>query len=158
MLLGNSVTSRSSFCILTATIISNGLGIGLMTPDVRLRETHVGEWQGLTHDQIERDWPGYLKEHKRPPDFETDESIVERVTNALVDLATEFPASEVLCIAHAGIIRVMRRAHGVSDPRIANTPVAQVPLELGLRSLAEKPLDQWKKEFALGATKYVEMN
>jgi hypothetical protein len=45
-----------------------------------------------------------------------------------------------------------------SDPRIANTPVAQVPLELGLRSLAEKPLDQWKKEFALGATKYVEMN
>jgi hypothetical protein len=27
-----------------------------------------------------------------------------------------------------------------------------------LRSLAEKPLDQWKKEFALGATKYVEMN
>jgi hypothetical protein len=45
-----------------------------------------------------------------------------------------------------------------SDPRIANTPVAKVPLELGLRSLAEKPLDQWKKEFALGATKYVEMN
>ena len=105
---------------MTATIISNGLGIGLMTPDVRLRETHVGEWQGLTHDQIERDWPGYLKEHKRPPDFETDDSIVERVTNSLVDLATEFPASEVLCIAHAGIIRVMRRAHGVSDPRIAN--------------------------------------
>jgi hypothetical protein len=45
-----------------------------------------------------------------------------------------------------------------ADPRIQNTPVAQVPLELGLRSLSEKPLDQWKKEFALGATKYVEMN
>ena len=45
-----------------------------------------------------------------------------------------------------------------ADPRIASTPVAQVPLELGLRSLQEKPLEQWKKEFALGATKYVEMN
>ena len=55
-----------------------------------------------------------------PPGFEDDDSIVSRVSDALVDLATEFPGSEVLCIAHAGVIRVMRRAHGVSDPRIAN--------------------------------------
>ena len=104
----------------TATIIAEGLGIGLLDPDIRLRETHVGEWQGLTHDQIERDWPGYLASHKRPPNFEDDESIVVRVTAALHDLAQQFPGGELLCIAHAGLIRVMRRAHRVTDTRIAN--------------------------------------
>ena len=105
---------------LTASIIANGLGIGLLPTDHRLRETDVGEWQGLTHHQIERDWPGYLDAHRRPPGFESDESIVTRVSAALFDLADAFPGSEVLCIAHAGIIRVMRRAHRVPDTRIAN--------------------------------------
>jgi broad specificity phosphatase PhoE len=85
-----------------------------------LRETDVGEWQGLTHAQIERDWPGYLDEQRRPPGFETDESIVSRVSGALFDLAGRFDGAEILCVAHAGVIRVMRRAHRVVDTRIAN--------------------------------------
>lgn len=104
----------------TASIIADGLGIGLLPPDIRLRETDVGEWQGLTPKQIERDWPGYLELHKRPPGFEDDASIVERVTAALSDLADTYRGAEVLCIAHAGVIRVMRRAHRVPDTRIAN--------------------------------------
>ena len=62
----------------TATIIAESLGLGLLDPDPRLRETDVGEWQGLTHDEIERDWPGHLAAHLRPPTFETDASIVTR--------------------------------------------------------------------------------
>lgn len=124
---------------LTASIIANGLGVGLLPPDPRLRETDVGEWQGLTHHQIERDWPGYLEQHKRPPSFESDESIVARVTDALFDLAQEYTGSEILCIAHAGIIRVMRRAHQVTDTRIANLggchfivrPGHSTPIEIG---------------------------
>lgn len=123
----------------TASIIAEGLGVGLLPPDPRLRETDVGEWQGLTHTQIERDWPGYLAENKRPPNFETDESIVERVTSSLVDLAENFQGAEVLCIAHAGVIRVMRRAHRVTDTRIANLggchfvvrPQPSVSIEIG---------------------------
>lgn len=105
---------------MTATIIAEGLGIGLLPADERLRETQVGEWQGLTHHEIERDWPGYLDTHQRPPGFESDESIVERVTSALTELAQMFPGGEVLCVAHAGVIRVMRRAHNVPDTRITN--------------------------------------
>jgi probable phosphoglycerate mutase len=124
---------------LTATIIANGLGVGILPPDPRLRETDVGEWQGLTHTQIERDWPGYLDDHKRPPGFESDDSIVTRVSAALFDLAEQFPGSEVLCVAHAGVIRVMRRAHRVSDTRIANlggchfivTPGTSASIEIG---------------------------
>ena len=105
---------------ITATIIAESLGLGLLPPDVRFRETHVGEWQGMTHDEIERDWPGYLEAHRRPPGFEDDPSIVTRVSAALGDLSVQFPGGQVLVIAHAGVLRVMRRHLGVLDQRIAN--------------------------------------
>ncbi|MFM8794497.1 MAG: histidine phosphatase family protein [Acidimicrobiales bacterium] len=104
----------------TATIISSVTGIELLTADPRLRETHVGEWQGLTHHEIERDWPGYLDTHRRPPGFETDDSIVERVSASFTDLSGRFGGGNVLVVSHAGIVRVMRRRLGAPDERIAN--------------------------------------
>ena len=105
---------------ITATVIAESLGLGLLPPDERFRETHVGEWQGMTRDQIERDWPGYLQAHRRPPGFEPDHSIVSRVSTAFADLAVQFPGGQLLVIAHAGVLRVMRRHLGVPDQRIAN--------------------------------------
>lgn len=133
------VSSDLSRARTTATIIANSLGAGLMEPDVRLRETDVGEWQGLTHNQIERNWPGYLESHQRPPGFESDESIVSRVTDSLVDIATQFAGGEVLVVAHAGVIRVMRRSHKKVDSRISNLggcqfivrPGSPSPIEIG---------------------------
>lgn len=104
----------------TAAIIAGSLGLSLLPADERLRETHVGEWQGRTAEEIETQWPGYLESHRRPPGFESDSSIVTRVSAALGDLATAFPGEEVLCIAHAGVMRVMRRHLGVPDRRIPN--------------------------------------
>lgn len=104
----------------TATIIAESLGVSLLPADVRLRETHVGEWEGCTAEEIETTWPGYLDSHRRPPGFEPDAAIVARVSEALGDLATAFPGEEVLCIAHAGVMRVMRRHLGVVDRRIPN--------------------------------------
>jgi broad specificity phosphatase PhoE len=104
----------------TAAIISQGLGIGPVIVDARLRETHVGEWEGLTHDDIEREYPGYLAAHKRPPSFESEASLIERFTAAITDIAIQCQGGEALCVAHAGVIRVMRRAMGVADPRIPN--------------------------------------
>lgn len=105
---------------ITATIIAETLGMGLLEADTRLRETHVGEWQGLTHEQIDRDWPGYLEAHLRPPGFETDESIMGRLSDAFADLSGMFPGGNVLVVAHAGVIRVLRRNLGVVDRRVAN--------------------------------------
>lgn len=123
----------------TATIIAEGLGIGLLGPDPRFRETDVGEWQGCTQDQIERDWPGYLADHRRPPGFEADHVLVERVLSGLFDLADAFPGGDLLCIAHAGVMRVMRRFHNVADSRVANLggchfivrPGSATPVEIG---------------------------
>lgn len=104
----------------TATIIASVTGLELLAADPRLRETHVGEWQGLTHDEIERDWPGYLDTHRRPPGFETDDSILERVSASFADLAARFADGSVLVVSHAGIVRVLRRRLGAPDERIAN--------------------------------------
>lgn len=120
---------------LTATIIAETLGMGLLEPDPRFRETDVGEWQGLTHDDIEKQWPGYLASHRRPPSFEDDASIVMRVTMALGELAHTFPGEEVLCIAHAGIIRVMRRHLRVLDQRIPNLGGSHFTVRIGDQSL-----------------------
>lgn len=104
----------------TAEIIASVTGATLLPPDSRLRETHVGEWQGLTHDEIEREWPGYLDTHRRPPGFETDESLVARASQALTDISSQFAGRSILVISHAGVLRVMRRHLGVTDVRIAN--------------------------------------
>jgi len=105
---------------MTAEIIAGSLGMSTLPADPRFRETHVGEWQGLTADEIETQWPGYLDSHMRPPGFEDDASIIGRVGAALGDLARAFPHEEVLCVAHAGVLRVMRRHLGVPDRRIPN--------------------------------------
>lgn len=104
----------------TAEIIGHRLGIELLPADPRLRETDVGEWQGLTVDEIEAAYPGYLERHERPPNFESNESVIGRFTAALADLSHLCPGGHVLIVAHAGVLRVMRRALGVTDPRIPN--------------------------------------
>jgi broad specificity phosphatase PhoE len=80
----------------------------------------VGEWQGLTHEEIEEGWPGYLASQRRPPGFEDEAAIIARVSDAFGDLARRYPAGEVLVVSHAGVLRVMRRSLRATDRRIAN--------------------------------------
>src|SRR5438445_9913376 len=44
----------------TADIISGAIGVAPVNQDPGLRERDVGEWMGLTDDEIERRWPGTL--------------------------------------------------------------------------------------------------
>lgn len=57
--------------------------------------------------------------------------------------------------AAAQLVTVMH-----SDPRLKNTPMARVPLEQGLAQIGQDPqaFAQWKQQFGLGATKYIEQN
>lgn len=57
--------------------------------------------------------------------------------------------------AAAELVRVMH-----SDPRLAKTAIARVPLEQGLAQIAADPqaFAQWKQQFGLGATKFIEQN
>jgi broad specificity phosphatase PhoE len=105
---------------LTAAIIAEIIGIGPVLLDARLRETDVGPWQGLTHDEVEAGWPGFLAEQRRPDGFEPYDDAAERMMSAFVDIAAASPDAEVLVISHGGAIRAVRRLLGAADGRLPN--------------------------------------
>ncbi|HRE00637.1 MAG TPA: histidine phosphatase family protein [Ilumatobacteraceae bacterium] len=97
---------------LTAEIIGAIIGIGPVQVDQRLRETDVGPWEGLTHDEVNAGWPGFLDTFRRPEGFEDYSVAAERMMAAFADIATACPGGEVLVVTHGGVIRAVRRAVG----------------------------------------------
>lgn len=114
------VASHLTRALHTATIISEFLGIGPVQIDERLQESNIGPWEGLTRNQIEARWPGYLSARKKPEGFESDESIVQRFSDAITDIARRCQNGTALVISHSGVIRTLRHMLGVSNPRLPN--------------------------------------
>ena len=104
----------------TAQIIAMITGVGPVRTDPRLRETDVGPWEGLTQHQVERDWPGFLAERRRPEGFEAYEDAAARLIEALLEIAADHPGGEVLVVSHGGVIRAARRALGAEAPHLPN--------------------------------------
>jgi probable phosphoglycerate mutase len=97
----------------TAAIMAAHWGADVDRHEVRLRERHAGPWQGLTHADIEREWPGWIDSPRRPPGYEPDDHVAERALGALWDLAREYRDATVLAVSHSGTIRsVIDRVNG----------------------------------------------
>ena len=103
----------------TAAIIAQQLGVGPVVVDERLRERHVGEWTGLTKAQIDKGWPGWLDDGRRPDGFEDSEIVMERVHEALLAMREESPGGTLLVVAHGGVIRSLAATHGLADGPVA---------------------------------------
>lgn len=115
----------------TAQIIASHLGAEVHFAHEDFRETDCGEWQGLTHDEIARDYPGWLEAGRKPEGFERDEDVVTRVVRGMGRIAALAPGGNALVVAHGGIIRVMRRALDVHDQRIPNLGGCEFVLHTG---------------------------
>ena len=87
----------------TAQIISDDLNLNEPILEPRLVEKNVGEWSGLTTDEIESKWPDYIATGKRPDSFETNEDLVDRGVKALIKIAKDSPNDTVCAVAHGGI-------------------------------------------------------
>jgi probable phosphoglycerate mutase len=127
----------------TAEIVSERLGVSLNV-DTRLQERDAGEWTGLTRAEIEKGWPGYLAEYRRPPAFELDETLVVRALEALDEIASEAGTGPGLVITHAGLIRGVERHLGGESEPVPNLGGREViwdgiGLELGDRLLLVDP-------------------
>lgn len=105
---------------LTAQIIAELHGVGPVQVDPRLRETDVGPWEGLRHDEVEAGWPGYLAARRRPDGFEDYSAAASRALAALVDIAALHPGGDVLVVSHGGTIRAVRRHLDAPDPMLSN--------------------------------------
>src|SRR5690606_33721524 len=122
----------------TAMIISEAIGVGPVVVEPGLRERDAGEWSGLTRAEIADAWPGYLEAHKRPPGWETDESVLERLHGALERIETEYRGADVLVVTHGGVIYALEGHHDVEWLRIANLEAREVHLRDGRTTLGER--------------------
>ena len=106
----------------TATIIANELGIGPVVTEPDLAERFAGGFQGLTRDEIEERFPGFLADGRRPDDYETDESVAERAVGALARMAADVgDDGTALVISHGGVIHTLERVVGATrEGRLPN--------------------------------------
>ncbi len=95
----------------TATLIGTATGLPVKL-DPRLRETHLGEWQGLTVEQVEQSWPGAIAHWRSdpewaPPGGESRLEVVRRSRPVVEELDEELAGgddSTVVLVAHGGLI------------------------------------------------------
>jgi len=105
----------------TATIISSAIGVGPVLIEPRLKERHAGQYQGLTREEIEQQFPGQLEAKVWPPGWESTDSVLQR-THAALDELIDYTNGhgDVLAVSHGGVIYSIEEHHGYSHQRIAN--------------------------------------
>jgi 2,3-bisphosphoglycerate-dependent phosphoglycerate mutase/probable phosphoglycerate mutase len=95
----------------TAQVVAAASGLDVKV-DPRLRETHLGEWQGLTVGEVEQTWPGAIAEWRSdpgwaPPGGESRIQVVRRSRPVIDELDEEYadnPEGIVVVVAHGGMI------------------------------------------------------
>jgi len=94
----------------TATVLTEAIGVPLRI-DKRLRETHLGEWQGLTGAQVDEAYPGERNRWRAdatwaPPGGESRVDVANRASEVVADLQQENSGAgdTVLLAAHGGLI------------------------------------------------------
>ena len=103
----------------TATILAAPHGLDVLD-DIRLREREAGAWTGLTRDEIEGQFPGYLDDGRRPEGYETDDELAARAFAALGELADEVAGGTAVVVSHGGVILTVERWHGIARSPIHN--------------------------------------
>ena len=106
------LSSDLSRAVLTAEQVGETCGMPVKL-DPRLRETHLGEWQGLTLAEVERNWPGLLAKWRSdpewaPPGGESRVDVAARVTPVVDELMSELADDPndrtVILFTHGGLI------------------------------------------------------
>jgi broad specificity phosphatase PhoE len=123
------ISSDLSRARTTAQAVCDHVGLPLVL-DERLRETHFGEWQGLTGPEVESRWPAeYVawRHHTGDPvGGETRTQVAER---ALAAVSEHLPSSgTLLVVCHGGTARNL----------------------VGI--LTQLPADEWRRLAPLGNT------
>jgi len=100
----------------TAEIAARAIGLRLVT-DPTLREINVGEWQGLTTEEIEERFPDAWARHSAGGDGwlqgETHAAMSARIVAAVTRITNAHPGETILCVIHGGVIRALL-AHAAS--------------------------------------------
>ena len=139
------VASPLERAFLTAAVISEAVGVGPVLVEPDLMERHAGEWQGLSRAQIDEQYPGYLDDRgddrRRPPGWEDDDVLLDRVLGALDRLLGQLAgADDVVIVTHGGVIYAIERHLGAGFERIPNLGARWVSAEAGRLELGDRLL------------------
>ncbi|MFH5230237.1 histidine phosphatase family protein [Antrihabitans spumae] len=125
----------------TAAELATAAGVGV-TLDERLRETHLGDWQGLTHTDVDDGYPGVRVAWRRdatmaPPNGESRIDVAKRSRPVVDELLEQDPAewsqAPIVLVAHGGLIAALTA------------------------SLLELPVDRWSILGGLANTSWVQL-
>jgi broad specificity phosphatase PhoE len=103
----------------TAALIASRLNKPL-TLDARLREIDMGQWQGLTGEEVEA-WDAERLAAVRAdpynvprPNGESYNQVADRALGALLDIVSLYPDQHVLAVTHGGTIRSILHRLGLA--------------------------------------------
>lgn len=122
------LTSDLSRAADTAAVLGEYCGLAVRI-DKRLRETHLGDWQGLTHAEVETAWPDDMRSWRTSPDWappggEARIEVAARAAELVAELDSAGNDSAVLC-THSGLIAGL-------TPLLLNLPVSGWPVFGGI--------------------------
>ena len=135
----------------TAGIIAEQIGVGPVQVLDGLQERGAGEWSGLTREEIDARWPGWVDSEQRPEGWEADEVFIPRVMTAIERVATEFAGGSALVVCHGGVIIALERELGVNDGRIPNLH-GRVVHRVGDELIGRDRLELLPEELRTGGT------
>jgi alpha-ribazole phosphatase/probable phosphoglycerate mutase len=96
----------------TAEAIRQSLGCGL-TIEPRLRERSFGLWEGMTFEEIVRQWPDAFENWRadplrfHPPEGESTVEVRDRLMQAMEEIIQRHEGQQVFIVAHGGVNRVL---------------------------------------------------
>lgn len=108
----------------TAEIVGAALRTDELSTDARLRERHSTDWCGLTHQEIEADWPGHLDAWRSrtrldlPGETESWPTFVSRVEASIREILHERLVT--LVVTHAGVFRAVEVLCGATNRQVNN--------------------------------------
>ncbi len=100
------ISSSSGRAFRTAEIIRGDRDIEILTND-NFKEMHIGEWEGQLHSEIEKNSPDEQKNFWNFPHLyepcggETFPQVLERVSNEIEKVISEYEGKNILLVTHA---------------------------------------------------------
>jgi broad specificity phosphatase PhoE len=126
----------------TAEVVARAKGLTVVT-DPSLREIDIGEWSGLTTEEIKAQFPAGWERNVAGRDGwehgEPHAAMSDRIVTAVAGIATRHPNGQILCTLHGGVIRaLLAEAAGTPLPEYrrtqrgpANGTVSRIAVEDG---------------------------
>ena len=99
----------------TANIVGKRFGL-VANPEPAFREIHFGVWEGMTYEEISRQWPEAIQLFFKHPDEldipkgESFQDVQARATHRLAEIVANNPSSVIAVFAHGAVLRTILAA------------------------------------------------